>query len=432
MAKKSNKQLALPGVGRRGKPKTAVVRHHRKSKPGTGLMLYENARRALQAAATKDEVKDIHDKAAALSEYARRARDGDLVAYSTRIRDYAERELGIRMAAERAAGKLAKGTRGSKVKGARVDNTPTLADQGIDKQLADRARKAAALTDAKFKEKVEHDVDLAVAVIQGDSALVKAARARRQQEKQARRVQREQTTAQKIRTLPDKRYGVILADPPWGRTAYDDETGRDRDAGNHYMTANPDDSTINAMPVASIAAPDCVLFLWCTEPWRGAATLRAWGFEPKAYFVWVKDIIPVLERAEIPQPDMLVSGQHLMVCGPAGLGYWNRDRCEILLVGTVGKPVAPAQGTQGERVWFAKRGEHSAKPPNAHEWIERQFPSTPKVELFARSGRTDWDIWGAEAPAQTNGGASTVVQFPAPVTHVSAFEDETPPPPQAA
>ena len=37
-----------------------------------------------------------------------------------------------------------KGTRGSRVKGARVDKKPTLATQGIDKNLADRARKVAA------------------------------------------------------------------------------------------------------------------------------------------------------------------------------------------------------------------------------------------------------------------------------------------------
>jgi hypothetical protein len=37
----------------------------------------------------------------------------------------------------------------------------------------------------------------------------------RPQIKQERRAARERELADKIRSLPDKRYGVILADPPW-------------------------------------------------------------------------------------------------------------------------------------------------------------------------------------------------------------------------
>jgi hypothetical protein len=57
---------------------------------------------------------------------------------------YGTRRVGEIMEADREAGKLAEGTRGSKVKGARVSQKPTLIDQGVDKNLADRARKAAA------------------------------------------------------------------------------------------------------------------------------------------------------------------------------------------------------------------------------------------------------------------------------------------------
>jgi hypothetical protein len=52
--------------------------------------------------------------------------------------------LGDIIEEHRKAGKLSKGTQGSRVKGARVDKKPTLATQGIDKNLADRARKVAA------------------------------------------------------------------------------------------------------------------------------------------------------------------------------------------------------------------------------------------------------------------------------------------------
>jgi N6-adenosine-specific RNA methylase IME4 len=166
--------------------------------------------------------------------------------------------------------------------------------------------------------------------------------------------------------LPQQKFGVIVADPAWGRTVYSTATGMDRHAANHYATATGDELTqddgIKAWPIASIAADDCVLGLWCTEPWRGEAVMRAWGFKPVAYFVWVKDIV-VLDPAD---NGMLRSGQKLDVVGPAGLGFWNRDRCEIMLIGEWGNPVCPAPGKQGERVWFARRGEHATNRDEVH------------------------------------------------------------------
>ena len=36
------------------------------------------------------------------------------------------------------------------------------------------------------------------------------------------------TLAKQITELPNKRYGVILADPPWQFNPWNDETGSDR------------------------------------------------------------------------------------------------------------------------------------------------------------------------------------------------------------
>ena len=96
-----------------------------------GLVLYNTARRALAAALSIDEVKDIRDKAVALAVYAAQAKDGELIGLATEIRKRAERRLGEVMDENRRSGKLAKGTRGSKIKGARVVSGPTLKDQGV-------------------------------------------------------------------------------------------------------------------------------------------------------------------------------------------------------------------------------------------------------------------------------------------------------------
>jgi hypothetical protein len=91
------------------------------------------ARRALAAAVAVDEVKDILN----MQVYAYQARDAQHMAWSAELHERAERKVGG--GDGRAAGKMSKGTRGSPIKGARVPSGPTLADQGVDKNLANEA-----------------------------------------------------------------------------------------------------------------------------------------------------------------------------------------------------------------------------------------------------------------------------------------------------
>lgn len=216
--------------------------------------------------------------------------------------------------------------------------------------------------------------------------------------KQGVRDAREKALGAKITALPDKRFGVILADPEWEFVTFSKITGLDRSAANHYPCSPWE--AIGARDVQKISAKDCLCLMWVTDLKRGIAVLESWGFEYKSYFVWVKDIV------EFVPPGAMDDKMCLREIGPAGTGYWNRDRDEICLIGTRGDVVCPAMGTQGESVWFAarpkiegtQRGKHSAKPDNAHLWLEEHYPNTPKIELNARAGRAGWDSWGNEAP----------------------------------
>lgn len=203
--------------------------------------------------------------------------------------------------------------------------------------------------------------------------VVKEIRDEKQGEKKERRDQREQDLAKEIRALPNKRYGVIYADPEWRFKVYSDDSGMDRSADNHYPTSETD--AICARPIPDIAAKNCVLFLWATAPMLPDAlrVMEAWGFAYKSHAIWSKDQI--------------------------GTGYWFRNQHELLLVGTKGKVPAPAQGMQLSSIFACPRGEHSAKPDAAYEMIERYFPNLPKIELNARRARPGWDAWGNEAPA---------------------------------
>jgi N6-adenosine-specific RNA methylase IME4 len=203
-------------------------------------------------------------------------------------------------------------------------------------------------------------------------------RALRLAEKKARRAQLEAELGARQRALPNKRYGVIYADPPWRFEPYSRVTGMDRAAENHYPTSPL--AEIKALDVKSIAAADCVLFLWATAPMLHQAieVMEAWGFTYKTCAVWNKDRI--------------------------GTGYWFRNKHEILLVGTRGHVPAPAMGTQWPSLLEASVGRHSEKPTVFCEIIEIYFPTLPKIELHARGvvPRPGWDVWGLEAPTSAD------------------------------
>lgn len=125
----------------------------------TELIKYEAARAALAAAARVDEVKDIHDKAAAMGLYARMANDRQMEADAIEIRMRAERRLGDMIAAQKITTGLHKGGGPGRGKTGLSKNPvltdpPTLADAGIDKNLAHRARVAAKMSEGQFEEKV--------------------------------------------------------------------------------------------------------------------------------------------------------------------------------------------------------------------------------------------------------------------------------------
>jgi N6-adenosine-specific RNA methylase IME4 len=196
--------------------------------------------------------------------------------------------------------------------------------------------------------------------------------AARTAEKQEERARREAELADRQRALPSRKYGVILADPPWEFRVYSDATGFGRTAASHYPTMTFDEMA--ALDVASLAADDCALFLWATPAHLDDAIMliRTWGFAYKTETTWPKDKI--------------------------GLGFWFRNQHESAIVATRGSPPCPAHGTQFSSVFDARRTAHSAKPPFLHEVAETYFPTLPKIELFARARRPGWDCWGLEAP----------------------------------
>jgi N6-adenosine-specific RNA methylase IME4 len=169
----------------------------------------------------------------------------------------------------------------------------------------------------------------------------------------------------------DRKYPIILADPPWDFHLWDpDYDGRA--VAQHYPTMELVE--IAKLPVSDMATNDAAIFLWTTNAHLQSAfeVMGAWGFEYITNIVWTKNAI--------------------------GLGQWCRNQHEILLVGRRGDIPAPLPANRPSSVITAPRREHSRKPIEAYELIERMYPDLPKIELFARQARDGWSCWGNQAP----------------------------------
>jgi len=116
------------------------------------LIKYDAAISALAACAKVDEVKDWVDMSAAYAAYARQAKDKEMRKMAIDIRMRAKRRLGELMAEHQVtAGK----NKGGRAKRTGLKNNPvSLAEAGIDKNLAHESRTAAALTPAEFEAEV--------------------------------------------------------------------------------------------------------------------------------------------------------------------------------------------------------------------------------------------------------------------------------------
>lgn len=211
-------------------------------------------------------------------------------------------------------------------------------------------------------------------VAKGEKEILEAAKRIRAQKSEARREERIEKIADISRgnseLATDRKYPVIYADPPWRYEFAESET---RAIENQYPTMTLDD--IKALPVSGLATDDAILFMWATSPKLEEAfeVIRAWGFTYRSSAIWVKNQL--------------------------GMGYYFRQQHELLLVATRGSMPAPAPAVRPRSVFTSDRTEHSAKPAEFAQYIESMYPTLPRVELFCRSPRDGWSVWGNQAVA---------------------------------
>lgn len=321
------------------------------------LARYEAARAALAEAVRVDEVKDVHDAAAALRAYARQAKDRELEANAVVLRERAERKLGGLLAAQKEARGLAKGGRPPKPLIGQVGVLPeiTLADLGIDHNLSSRAQKKAGIAEQAFEAMVEATRER---ILAGKGIDVMKVELAREQQESRRRLQQE-LSDQSAPLAGGRLFPVIYADPA---TKFRAGIGN-RSIENHYPTMTMDE--ICALPVTSRCLPDCQAFIWSTVPQLANTITRilpAWDFTYSSHCMWDK-------TAEDLENEV-------------GTGLVFRNQHEVLIYATRGHPPGPK--IQPPSIYRERKGRHSAKPKWYRDMISRMTGGLPVLELFAR------------------------------------------------
>jgi N6-adenosine-specific RNA methylase IME4 len=226
-----------------------------------------------------------------------------------------------------------------------------------------------------------------------------------------------------------KKFGVIVADPPWSFSDSLKMSDVKRGAKANYSTMSISD--IKQLPVKDFISPSgSILALWVPSSLlqEGLDTMSAWGFHHKQTYIWVKnkkesfksflpgllkDIIStgyLLEKRpgvsnsdkyklKVWQNYFINSFKELSLDNVLafGMGRLFRQTHEICLIGTSNNKIYKQLANKSQRsVCFAENLKHSAKPETLQDSLEIMFPKSDKLELFARRVRPDWTCLGNE------------------------------------
>lgn len=170
-----------------------------------------------------------------------------------------------------------------------------------------------------------------------------------------------------VASIPQGKYAVILADPPWQYS----NSGFDESAESQYPTMPTEEICRMAEMVDGWATPETVLFLWATNPLLPDAlrVMEAWGFSYKTNMAWIKD-----------------RGR--------GKGWFLKSRHELLLIGV--RENTPHPKERPDSCFEADRGAvHSRKPAVVYDIIELMYDGA-KLEMFCRIPHEGWAAHGNE------------------------------------
>lgn len=167
----------------------------------------------------------------------------------------------------------------------------------------------------------------------------------------------------------NKKYQIIYADPPWPIKWINSNTKSGFKKLQYPTMGIAEMCNLN---VKNIMDDGCKCFIWTTNGFLFEALflLRSWGFQYNKLWTW---------------------------CKKTGAGGHPRNATEHIVEGVAGFIKTIGIHEKATNNWFiATKGKHSKKPEEARKMIERFYPNTRKIELFARKKTKGWDVWGNE------------------------------------
>lgn len=172
-----------------------------------------------------------------------------------------------------------------------------------------------------------------------------------------------------------RKYSIIYADPPWQKK----KGGLRKSRPN--QTRDLDYKTLDNDEIKNIISKIKVeekhnFFVWTIDEFLFDCEniMKELGYSLHARLIWDK------ENGVAPAFTVRYSHEYLL---------WFYKKGNML------KPCENMRGKQ-TTVFREKSTKHSKKPETAYKMIEKMFPNTEKIELFARNERENWDSFGNE------------------------------------
>ena len=174
--------------------------------------------------------------------------------------------------------------------------------------------------------------------------------------------------------LPVGKFSVIYADLPW---SYEYAHSNFKRVDDDYPIMSLTEICAMGEQIQRLAAKDCTLFLWIPSPHlsKFPAVLDAWKFRYCSSWIWNK-----MKR---------------------NFSFYGSIDHEILIIAARGSGVPtcdPKTVQSVSSVQSIKKTQHSAKPKEYYQIIEKLYPKGRYLELFSRckEKRKGWTHWGDE------------------------------------
>jgi len=180
-----------------------------------------------------------------------------------------------------------------------------------------------------------------------------------------------------------KKYQIIYADPPWQQSKGGKKSVRPNSSGEEleYQVIPLDEIRKHFYSVYDYTEKDSILFLWTIDKylWEAEQLAKELGYKLHARMVWNK-------VTGIPAAFTIRFGHEYLL-------YFYRGKF---------LPVAKEERGKIHSVFTEQVKRHSQKPEIAYQIIERLYPNTNKLEMYARNKRNGWDVWGNEVESDVD------------------------------